>query len=271
MENVLSNHEELDQWFIDIKRWDRYECCETRRTWIEVFGVPLHGWNWENFKNIVEIWGMVECWDTPIKETFSFESMRILISADRLHSIEDELILSIEDKIMIKEASCVIAPQIKISTSSSMKIRDSNVEEYQGVVMATNEDVASSGQPMEVKLEDDIGQEVVKETQMLEVEPTNTPGFDTPLLEESEELSQPPGFESVALVDSTPMPRKKAPKRHFEEDITSMNDSSRTSKSDIRLAKEALKIGNLLGIKVLDKEDAATKRIIRSLKQSKKA
>lgn len=50
MQNVLSNHEELDQWFIDIKRWDRYECCETRRTWIEVFGVPPHGRNWENLK-----------------------------------------------------------------------------------------------------------------------------------------------------------------------------------------------------------------------------
>lgn len=114
--------------------------------------------------------------ETPIEETFSFESMRILIDTDRLHSIEDELILSIEDvgyKIMIKEASCVIAPQIKISTSSSMKIRDSNVEEHQGAVMATNEDVASSDQPMEVRLEDDIVQEVVKETQLLAVEPVN--------------------------------------------------------------------------------------------------
>lgn len=114
------------------------------------------------------------------------------------------------------------------------------------------------------------------------------------MLEESEELSQPPGFESITLVDSTPMPRKKAPKIHFEvfekrmtrshkqlssilidksiqKDITSMNDLSRTSKSDIRLAKKALEIGNLLGIKVVDKEDAAAKRIIRSLKKSTKA
>lgn len=51
--------------------------------------------------------------ETPIEETFSFESMRILIDTDILHSIEDGLILSIEDvgyKIMIKEVSCVIAP-----------------------------------------------------------------------------------------------------------------------------------------------------------------
>lgn len=45
-----------------------------------------------------------------------------------------------------------------------MKSWDSNVEKHQGAVMATNEDVASSGQQMEVRLEDDIVQEAVKET-----------------------------------------------------------------------------------------------------------
>lgn len=126
------------------------------------------------------------------------------------------------------------------------------------------------------------------------MEASRPPSFDTPLLEESEEFSQPPGFEFATLVDSTPMPRKKAPRRHFEvfekrmtrsqkqlssilkdkpiqKGIASMTDSSRTSESDIRLAKEALEIGNLLGIKVVDKEDAAAKRITRSPKKSKKA
>ena len=94
--------------------------------------------------------------------------------------------------------------------------------------------------------------------QLLEdnIEASRPPGFDTPLLEESEELSQPPGFESTTLIDSTPMPKKKAPKKYFEifekgmtrsqkqlssilkdkliqKGITSMTDSSRTSKSDI--------------------------------------
>jgi len=40
MEEALRNHEELDLWFYDIKRWDRYDICESRKVWLEVFGVP---------------------------------------------------------------------------------------------------------------------------------------------------------------------------------------------------------------------------------------
>jgi len=43
LEDVLSNHEELDQWFVNVKKWDKYECCETRRVRLEIFGVPPHG------------------------------------------------------------------------------------------------------------------------------------------------------------------------------------------------------------------------------------
>jgi len=40
MEMSLANHEELDNWFYEVKEWDIYEVCDTRRVWIEVFGVP---------------------------------------------------------------------------------------------------------------------------------------------------------------------------------------------------------------------------------------
>ncbi|KAJ8421303.1 hypothetical protein Cgig2_026136 [Carnegiea gigantea] len=206
--------------------------------------------------------------------------MRILIDTDRLHSIENELILSIEDvgyKIMIKEASCVIAPQIKISTSSSMKIRHSNVEKHQG--HSANDSIKTKTACIS---QNSYSKEILKISQHLEnqgnqllednIEASRPPGFDTPLLEESEELSQPLGFESATLVDSTPIPRKKAPKRHFEvfekrmtrsqtqlssilkdkpiqKGKTSMTDSSRTSKSDIRLAKEALKLATCWELK----------------------
>ncbi|KAJ8444203.1 hypothetical protein Cgig2_028084 [Carnegiea gigantea] len=52
MEESLTNIGELDQWFSDIKKWSTYDSCETRKQWLEVFGVPPHGWCWENFDKI---------------------------------------------------------------------------------------------------------------------------------------------------------------------------------------------------------------------------
>jgi len=31
MEAALQNHEELDIWFSEIKKWDKYECCNSRK------------------------------------------------------------------------------------------------------------------------------------------------------------------------------------------------------------------------------------------------
>ena len=45
--------------------------------------------------------------------------------------------------------------------------------------------------------------------------------------------------------------------------------SGNTSESIQKLAKESLEIGKLLGMTVIENENAATKRITRSLKKSK--
>ena len=54
MEEALDNHAELDTRFINVKKWHKYDCCETRRVRLEIFGVPPHGWIWENFKGIAD-------------------------------------------------------------------------------------------------------------------------------------------------------------------------------------------------------------------------
>ena len=66
MEASLKNHEELDKCFHDVKRWDIYEVCDTRRVWIEVFGVPPHGWTQQNFESIASIWGKLVCLESSI-------------------------------------------------------------------------------------------------------------------------------------------------------------------------------------------------------------
>jgi len=97
MEEALMNHEELDFWFYEIKRWDRYACSTTRKVWLEVFGVPPLGWKWENFKRIADNWGHLISLGKSIAKTNTFDSMRMLLETDILVRIDDEFILKIED------------------------------------------------------------------------------------------------------------------------------------------------------------------------------
>jgi len=55
MEDALLNHEELDLWFTEITAWDKYVSCGSRKVWLEVIGVPPHGWKWETFKAIADL------------------------------------------------------------------------------------------------------------------------------------------------------------------------------------------------------------------------
>jgi len=72
MEAALQNHEVLDIWFSEIKGWDKYECCTSRKVWIEVVGVPPHRWKWENFKAIADLWGYLICLGKPIARIDTF-------------------------------------------------------------------------------------------------------------------------------------------------------------------------------------------------------
>jgi len=110
MEEALKNHEELDLWFYDIKRWDKYDRCESRKVWLEVIGIPPHGWKWQNFRKIAELWGHLICLGRSIEKTDTFETMTMLIQTNILRRIEDEIIFHIEDlgfRIVVKELSLV--------------------------------------------------------------------------------------------------------------------------------------------------------------------
>ena len=82
MEEALANHAELELWFINIKKWDKYDCCETRIVWLEIFRVPPHGWTWENFKGIADTWGRLISLGKSIARTDLFESMKTLVDTD---------------------------------------------------------------------------------------------------------------------------------------------------------------------------------------------
>lgn len=127
MEETLRNHGELDLWFSEIKKWRRYECCETRKVWLEIYGVPPHGWLWENFSKIAETWGRLICLGKPIYCTDSFESMKVRIVTDIFRRIDEELLLTLEDggyRVWIKE----VGSTTLIPCSLAVETIDSNDE-----------------------------------------------------------------------------------------------------------------------------------------------
>ena len=111
----MENHEELDMWFTEIKQWDKYDRCTSRKVWLEVVGVPPHGWNWENFQQIAEIWGCLISLNKPIVRTDVFDTMKLLIETDIMSYIEDHFILIIDDlgyRIYVKEVN-IVGPVIQ--------------------------------------------------------------------------------------------------------------------------------------------------------------
>ena len=47
----------LKQWLSKVVRWSVDFNCKRRDTWVYCYGVPLHAWNYETFRNIASIWG----------------------------------------------------------------------------------------------------------------------------------------------------------------------------------------------------------------------
>lgn len=117
MEDILEQPLELEQWFSSIKKWDIYDISDSRRTWVEVFGIPPYGWKWENFKKIAEMWGTFVCLGSDIEKPESFESMMILIDTNQFNNIEGGFELDLEDcgyRVKAREVKHVYKTLIKI-------------------------------------------------------------------------------------------------------------------------------------------------------------
>ena len=95
MEESLNDHGVLDEWFVDITKWSMVEQTETRRVWIAVYGVPMHGWTEDNFKEIAKIWGRLLRLEQEVDDTMNYECMRLLIDSDHFYRIQGDILLQI--------------------------------------------------------------------------------------------------------------------------------------------------------------------------------
>jgi len=110
MYEVLEQQVELEQWFINVKKWSMEDRCEIRRVWLEVIGVPPHGWKWENFKGIAEKWGKFISLGKSTLNTESFEAMRVQIATPVFQKIEAEILLLVGYggyRVMVREVETI--------------------------------------------------------------------------------------------------------------------------------------------------------------------
>ena len=145
-DEALMNKDVLGNWFHEVKSWDIYEASESRRLWIEVVGVPPHGWSLKNFGSIASLWEKLICLESPIDDTVSFDSMRILIETGSLRDARGHVILQIGDagyRIRVKEASFSfnINPMF-IAPESSTPITANVLKEDSRQPVSHNEDAA---------------------------------------------------------------------------------------------------------------------------------
>ena len=141
MQEALVYHQELQQWFIDVKRWGVEDCCDSRRVWLDIIAFPHHGWTWENFKAIAELWGRLICLGKSSSRIESFEVMKVLIATKVLRRIEAEIVLTIGYggyRVMIREIETISqvfikAPHLSICTSKDDQLSDNMAPGFEDI------------------------------------------------------------------------------------------------------------------------------------------
>ena len=101
--DCLRNH------FAEVRRWSEGELCQTRRVWLECFGLPPHVWSYETLRKIGSVWGKVVCLDKKTSKGDDFSSAKILIDTCSFAYIHRWVYFSVGDNgfdTYVKELGC---------------------------------------------------------------------------------------------------------------------------------------------------------------------
>ncbi|MED6193071.1 hypothetical protein PIB30_015504 [Stylosanthes scabra] len=107
MEAAMASNRLLEH-FLEVRAWSEGDTNKTRNVWLEVTGLPIHGWSQENMRAIGNVWGRV----IQIgKDEGHFSSFRVLVVANTGPEIRAMATIVIEDTkflIFVKEegSSC---------------------------------------------------------------------------------------------------------------------------------------------------------------------
>ena len=91
--NAMIECDWLSRWFMDIRNVNSMSSSKWRESHLRIYGMPLHGWGYENFYNAGCIFGRVTFVDYS-----SFEYAKITVITYCLFSINCKLVIEVEDK-----------------------------------------------------------------------------------------------------------------------------------------------------------------------------
>ncbi|GKU96029.1 hypothetical protein SLEP1_g9310 [Rubroshorea leprosula] len=100
----------LGHWFEDIKPWSPEIVATERFTWLKCQGMPVHGWNSDNFSTLGCLFGKFLCLDDSTSKRKRFDVARFLISTPIMEFISRTITVTVNGalykiKVMEEEST----------------------------------------------------------------------------------------------------------------------------------------------------------------------
>ncbi|KAL4347806.1 hypothetical protein GQ457_17G004690 [Hibiscus cannabinus] len=89
----------LKEFFIEVQPWSESFRVSERVVWVELFGIPLHCWNHQTFRRIVELWGDLLALGENALQSLGVEKMDMLISTSQLEKIDSIIEIEVGKEI----------------------------------------------------------------------------------------------------------------------------------------------------------------------------
>ncbi|KAL8503150.1 hypothetical protein ACS0TY_022046 [Phlomoides rotata] len=127
----------LRHMFLNIRKWCFNDIIRIRQTWINVYGVPLHGWNVATFSDIGSKWGKVLAIQQDTINKTRLAQGQILVETWLWERIDKKMVITINQQpfpIWIMESSTAIATSsntwMEDGTDSEEVTSDSEQEDF---------------------------------------------------------------------------------------------------------------------------------------------
>ncbi|KAK8673599.1 hypothetical protein V6N13_111925 [Hibiscus sabdariffa] len=92
----------LKEVFCNINHWSEKANYTERATWLEIRGLPIHGWNHASIKRIAKLWGSFESLGENYNHSLDCEKVTMLISTGLASRVEEVIELVIgEDSFLV--------------------------------------------------------------------------------------------------------------------------------------------------------------------------
>ncbi|KAJ8444819.1 hypothetical protein Cgig2_034054 [Carnegiea gigantea] len=244
MKEVLSNPEELYQWFSEVKKSDEYEVCETRRVWIEVIGVPPKWMKVSKF-TVKEVGSSVQIIQN-VQNAARSSSMEVidLNGVVGFKDLDDNMALENDGRLKSQETYRLSS----INSSTKTKRTCFSQNGY-------SEEILKTTKPLSF-LRRGITMQTYHHLHVLSHIQLDISTYET--LERNKEVMKIEKWKTLAKRKIMTKRKKRA------------QSSDKSTESIQQVAKESLEIGKILRVVMIDNVSVVEARIKRTLKKSKK-